>query len=312
MCPVDGTFSVLQICLLLYRRFQADLSPEQTLRKRGIPHLQRAGFRLPVEIPAITGRSLWTWELIAFTLLRDDDEISVVEYESFRIRGGVMQSQAVLQQHKLEAPWCHVAHPLLSCWCWVYGPVGLYWILPLWMAMYLEASDWDVSEQTLECEPSERTLCPGLPRNCATAVHRVSSDDWEAYHELHHYFMAYQCDSFEADESLYFRFPYPLALGSLYPKSPDGDHTLFLVVSAGVLLASAIVEDSSAEMWYVLLLCSAKRSGGGSALLKHLQFIAPVGLSLVSVPCAVDFYVTQGFVPIYEDDAYQLVHEVPC
>ena len=42
-------------------------------------------------------------------------------------------------------PWNRIHDPLLSCWYHVYGSVGLYWILPVWMAMYLEGG-WSVVE----------------------------------------------------------------------------------------------------------------------------------------------------------------------
>lgn len=189
-----------------------------------------------------------------------------------------------------RAPWNRLEDPFLSCWTWVYGRVGLYWLMPLWLTMYIE-SPWDVvSTSGLDCPRSQNNapeVCPGLPRGCHTEVHRVTAADWRQYRALHRYFMMYQCDTLDVDDDVTLRFGNGALVRNLYPAD-DKPAELFVVVTAGVPLASAIVTEQDA-MWYLSLLCSATRSGGGSLLVRHLQFLRPQGLRLCSMPEAVPF-----------------------
>ena len=53
---------------------------------------------------------------------------------------------------RINQPWRSVSDPLLSCWCWAYGPVGLYWVIPIWLAMYAKTDEWTIERDSNEFE----------------------------------------------------------------------------------------------------------------------------------------------------------------
>ena len=178
-------------------------------------------------------------------------------------------------------------------------------------------------------------ICPGLPKNCAVTVRRIPQSEWLQFYELHRFLMSYQCDSLDEDEPpctmgrLRMRSHNPLI--ELYPSEEQVSIpglALFMVVSAGVVLASAVVDVTirvyfsgptllilaeislepgappllkytlvTNDMWYIDLLCSTTRSGGGRSLITHLQMEAPNGIQLTSYPGALPFYKAMGFSP---------------
>ena len=181
----------------------------------------------------------------------------------------------------------------------------------------------------------DHMICPGLPKNCAVTVSRIPQSEWLQFYELHRFLMSYQCDTLKEDaplcsmERLQMRSQNHLV--ELYPSEEEISNNglaLFMVVSAGVVLASAVVDVTirvyfsgptfliSAEislelgvppllkytlvtndMWYIDLLCSTTRSGGGRSLITHLQMEAPNGIQLTSDPGALPFYKAMGFSP---------------
>ena len=151
-------------------------------------------------------------------------------------------------------------------------------------------------------------ICPGLPKNCAVTVRRIPQSEWLQFYELHRFLMSYQCDSLDEDEPpctmgrLRMRSHNPLI--ELYPSEEQVSIpglALFMVVSAGVVLASAVV-DVTHDMWYVDLICSATRSGGGKSLMKHLQTETPKGINLAAYPGSLPFYQAMGFFPQQNSD----------
>ena len=109
----------------------------------------------------------------------------------------------LMQASGIQAPWSQIAHPLMSCWYWVYGPVGLYWVLPMFIAMYLDNWEWFVLEEdpnNLNCGGNVgQPICPGLPKYCATVVWQVPNKEWKQFYDLHKFLMTYQACFFLMD-----------------------------------------------------------------------------------------------------------------
>ena len=163
----------------------------------GFPGAARLAAAVPVDLPA--------WEWRAFEVLSPD--CALKKYQKYRTQGGEEQvkQRCHLTPVTLE-PWNRIHDPLLSCWYHVYGPVGLYWFLPVWMAIYLEDGWYIVEETNLPCSGTPVSVCPGLPRGCLTQVRRVPLEEWIQFLPLHRFFMSYQCDTLEADDGLLLRY----------------------------------------------------------------------------------------------------------
>ena len=235
-----------------------------------------------------------------------DPPVNVNAYNIYRCSGKYENKGIPLPQiptKNINAPWNLVAEPLLSCYHWVYGPVGLYWVLPLLLAMYVDEKTWHVEASDLACDEQTGSahLCPGLPKKCHTSVHRLSQEEWVKTYDLHRLFMSYQCDTLtRCVQNPGQRTASSLSL--LYPPKSDileSQKFLYIAVTAGIVLASAIVDEKIADEWEVVLLCSATRSGGGTLLMTHLQKEAPSRqgprLKLSPVKGAIEFYQRLGF-----------------
>lgn len=267
----DGQrWNVLQLALKLFDTLRNDPDVAASLR-RGAERLRVAGFSGAVRLAADVPVDLPAWEWRAFDVLSDCASWPPNRYQRYRTQGGLeqMNDRCHLKWVSVE-PWSRMHDPLFSCWYHVYGPIGLYWILPVWMAMYLD-DDWYVVEETnLPCNGTSVSVCPGLPRGCLVEVRRVPLDEWIQFRSLHQFFMSYQCDTIDVDDDgLLIRSTN--SLGEIYPEENEtGDHALYIVVTAGVLLASAIVDDTE-NHWCIKVICSATKSGGGTLLIQHLQ-----------------------------------------
>ena len=341
--------NLLEFSMHLFQQFKHDTDPMSTIVNHALPILRAAGFNVPVGYIPKSPLTLENLELIGFEILRDEvdspvDDNAVTDrdiarYITLRKVGGFQQHIGTIRHRqrsfclifnsqkvfgaddRINKTWRSVADPLLSCWCWVYGPVGLYWVIPIWLAMYANDDEWTIERESneVECVHSNQVyfalfkmqhqpemghmICPGLPKNCAVTINRISRSEWLQFYELHRFLMSYQCDSLDEDEPpctmgrLRLRSHNPLI--KLYPSEEEisgNGLALFMVVSAGVVLASAVV-DVTYDMWYVKLICSATRSGGGKSLITHLQTEAPNGIQLASYPGALPFYQAMGFFP---------------
>ena len=87
---------------------------------------------------------------------------------------------------------------------------------------------------------------------------------------------------------------------SYYPKGvyvgeDDKDITvLYIAISAGVILGSAVVTNlKSQSLWVVDLLCSATNTGGGKLLIDYFKENAP-NILLLPAQFAVPFYKAMG------------------
>ena len=244
--------------------------------------------------------------------------VNVNAYTIYRCSGKYENNNIPLPQiptTNIKPPWNRVAEPLLSCYYWVYGPVGLYWVLPLLLAMYVDEKTWHVEEVPAgDLEHNEQSggahLCPGLPKNSPIEVIRLSQEEWVKIYDLHRLFMSYQCDTLTGPPSSTQRLGQrdPSKLSSLY-YPPENDilrakQYLYIAVTAGIVLASAIVDEQS-PVWLLVLLCSATRSGGGKFLMTHLkQHAPPSGMKLSPVKKAIPFYEGLGFEKRENDCTY--------
>ena len=345
----ERRWDLLDFSMDLFRKFKDDPDPLSTIVNRALPTLQAAGFHVPKGYIPNSAETLENLEMIGFEILRDQADArgdskavtnnDLARYTKLRKVGGfqpyiptirhcqrsfclLFNSEKVCgADDRINQPWRSVADPLLSCWCWVYGPVGLYWVIPIWLAMYANDVEWTIKRASneVECVHSKQVnialfqlqhqpemdhlICPGLPKNCAVTVKRTPQSEWLQFYELHRFLMSYQCDSLDEDAPLCtmerLRMRSQNHLVELYPSEEEiskNELALFMVVSAGIVLASAVV-DVTNDMWYIDLLCSTTRSGGGRSLMTHLQMEAPNGIQLTSSPGARQFYQAMGFLP---------------
>ena len=233
-----------------------------------------------------------------------DSVVTAQEYQKYRDFGRYpnLDTKPPMIRKVNTTPWSRIGHPLMSCWYWVYGPVGLYWVLPLLLAMYIHDDQWSVVDGP-PVIPSEAHdfICPGLPKGSPSSVHRLSHEEWAAVYELHRMLMSHQCDTLTGELFTLERINSREACSlprKIYPPTKDEVErkklVLYVVVAAGIVMASAIVSEQESS-WEIQLICSATRSGGGTALIRHLQNTAPVSLKLCPVRRAVPFYETRGF-----------------
>ena len=87
----------------------------------------------------------------------------------------------------------------------LYGAVGLYWLLPLLLAMYgdtiglwsMAASKDAPPNLELALLPMEDclgpALCPALPANCRIRCYQWADKMWAPFHPLVRFLMEFQC-----------------------------------------------------------------------------------------------------------------------
>lgn len=190
----------------------------------------------------------------------------------------------VFNKRKILRPRNLVRGPL-DCLRKIYGPVGLYWIVPIWVTKYItDYQQWSVVTKYVDCctEPYNQTqsICPSLPLGCESEVRLVSKTDWGKYLLLHRYLMQYQCDEMIRCQ------PSKVAATTMNRNTNDGlldyyrpeyaqnnDTRLFVAVAAGIPIGTGIVKTvlKDNSIWLSLeLLCAPTRSRGGTLIVNHL------------------------------------------
>jgi hypothetical protein len=150
----------------------------------------------------------------------------------------------------------------MSGWAKAHGAVGLYRIVPMWMAMYMNDGDWSMvllDSSHVRGSVAEADSSDGEAPYAGIEIHRARHAEWEAYAELYEFLLKSQ-GSQDMRNGIHELFPHC---------------TLFLLVTGGVLLASAVVDDRNADQWTIRLLRSAAEIGADRALVRYLQSTAP-------------------------------------
>ena len=124
-----GTQTVLQLSVYLFELFQRDTDSRKTLLNRGIPLLRASGF--------------CPWASSSSTIpMTEEEPLTLQKLETVgKAVLGEHPDGGGIKQDGISAPWNGVADPLMSCWRQMYGPVGMYWVFPMWLAMYMNPKD---------------------------------------------------------------------------------------------------------------------------------------------------------------------------
>ena len=199
--------------------------------------------------------------------------------------------------------------------------MGLYWLLPLLLAMYgdtiglwsMAASKDAPPNLELALLPMEDclgpALCPALPANCRIRCYQWADEMWAPFHPLVRFLMEFQCQ---------WLTPMPERMESLRdcgegaPGIVPNDEDLFVCTAGGIPVSTATVSwlpdsDYDGHALQIAALCSVTNSGGGTLMLNRLRRVAMAHgyrhLLITSKHRSRGFYLRYGFRPMFQPGA---------
>ena len=258
----DKALSMSETLRFLYHRLLSDGQSMDTLVTRGIPVLH--GYLNPHQRVATTDNTahrlsarglhvdvkpianhhsqeqLLALELVGHAMLGNDATPSAQKYQRWRSElntqrkdemgiGDMTQFQALINTDHWLGP---VVTDALQCPRIVYGPIGLYWVLLVLLAMY-EGPHVHVIPVPIFCDETTQSVCDGVPLGCDVSYCRKSADDWVHVAPLIRFLLGYMCDSMGGVHGrLTHRESSPLVI-VFYPRDiAHTDMVLYCVIAA--------------------------------------------------------------------------------
>lgn len=231
-------------------------------------------------------------------------------------KGAVVLSSWAGHNHDRVPKWIRpLIDEVLSCYRHLYGAVGLYWVLPLLVAMLGDTIGlWRGATPALRLDWLPTTvgddclgppLCPARPVNCHVRCLRWDAGTWSKYAPLLRFIMEFMCQWLVpvADgRSEHLRDP-----GEGTPSITAGLEDLWLCTAGGVPLSVATVsklpDHDVPGALYLGALCSVTDSGGGTLMLNRLRRSLATNELLLRVTTHArsrGFYVSHGFQTVAE------------
>lgn len=191
---------------------------------------------------------------------------------------------------------------MLECYRGHFGPVGLYWCVPMMVALLWPriGGGAAVAQSAAMCPPNTprqvvppRVICAGLPAGCRVEYHLWPRSRWRMHRSLVTFVAFYQCHTLTGEAGSWQR-QHGTRVDSYFPLTPETDELLVVTVG-GVPVAVAGIQDNVAGVLYLSCLCAANRSTAGSLVIEHIKTRGQT-IHAETTPEALGFYVRHGFV----------------